>query len=174
LLQTTNHILIDNNVELIIESLPGMLHRGSSPPLSKVQPSYLQALRNEETSLPPSYRASVENKSSLGLPQRLERKLAEYDASQNIFKRWLFEIISLTLSAACMVSILSNTTKGPCDNFTLLGHRHRDLSPLERPASQQMASCYVYQQRAVQDRICRSHTSNFGIHWTIEMGLVPW
>ena len=53
---------------------------------------------------PPSYRVSVQNPSTLDIPQRLERKLAQYNASENVWKRWLFEIISWTASAACIVS----------------------------------------------------------------------
>lgn len=42
----------------------------------------------------------------MDLTQRLERKLAEYNASQNIFKRWLFEILSWLIAAVCMGSIV--------------------------------------------------------------------
>jgi hypothetical protein len=42
----------------------------------------------------------------LDLIQRLEKKLAEYNASQNVFKRWLFEIVSWLVSAACMGAIV--------------------------------------------------------------------
>jgi hypothetical protein len=45
-------------------------------------------------------------KSSLDLTQRLERKLAEYNASENVFKRWLFEILSWVVSALCMGAII--------------------------------------------------------------------
>ncbi|KAE8836663.1 hypothetical protein HRS9139_04761 [Pyrenophora teres f. teres] len=55
---------------------------------------------------PPSYRASVHHQPSLDLPQRIEQKLAQYDASQNICKRWLFEIASVTTSAVCMGAII--------------------------------------------------------------------
>src|SRR5690242_461610 len=54
---------------------------------------------------PPSYRASVQEANSLDITQRLERKIAQYNASQKIWKRWLFEIVSWTTSAACMVSV---------------------------------------------------------------------
>jgi hypothetical protein len=59
---------------------------------------------SENVSPPPFYRASMQEKISLDLSQRFERKLGEYNASQNIFKRWLFEIVSLAISAICMVS----------------------------------------------------------------------
>ncbi|KAL6170336.1 hypothetical protein ACJQWK_03320 [Exserohilum turcicum] len=38
--------------------------------------------------------STKQDKSSLDFTQRLEKKLAAYNASQNIFKRWLFEIVS--------------------------------------------------------------------------------
>ncbi|XPS69558.1 hypothetical protein M3J09_001826 [Ascochyta lentis] len=58
--------------------------------------------RDEEL---PSYRASLHQK-SLDIPQRMEKKLARYNASQNVFKRWLFEIICWITSAACMGAII--------------------------------------------------------------------
>lgn len=45
-------------------------------------------------------------KSSLDFTQRIERKLAEYNASDNVFKRWLFEMISWLISASCMIAII--------------------------------------------------------------------
>jgi hypothetical protein len=42
--------------------------------------------------LPLSDRTSVRHTPSLDLPQRLERKLARYDASESAFKRWLLWI----------------------------------------------------------------------------------
>jgi hypothetical protein len=42
----------------------------------------------------------------LDLTQRLERKLAEYSASENVFKRWLFEILCWLISALCMGAII--------------------------------------------------------------------
>jgi len=46
------------------------------------------------------------NKSSLDFTQKIERKLAEYNASQNVFKRWLFEISSWLVSAVCMGAMI--------------------------------------------------------------------
>jgi hypothetical protein len=43
---------------------------------------------------------------SLDLTQRLERRLAEYNASTNVFKRWLLEVVSWTISALCMIAII--------------------------------------------------------------------
>ncbi|RYO72081.1 hypothetical protein AA0113_g1648 [Alternaria arborescens] len=53
-----------------------------------------------DASLP--YASDDKDKRSLDLIQRLEKKLAEYNASQNVFKRWLFEIICWLVSAACI------------------------------------------------------------------------
>lgn len=53
---------------------------------------------------PPSYRASRPASVSLDISQRFERTLARYNASDSIWKRWLFEIISWAASAACVVS----------------------------------------------------------------------
>ncbi|KAF2731233.1 hypothetical protein EJ04DRAFT_526326 [Polyplosphaeria fusca] len=40
------------------------------------------------------------------LAQRIEQKLWNYSASRNVVKRWLLEIISWSLSAACMAGIM--------------------------------------------------------------------
>lgn len=45
-------------------------------------------------------------KPTLDFTQRLERKWAEYNASQNVVRRWLFEIISWLLSALCMGTMI--------------------------------------------------------------------
>ncbi|KAF2830652.1 hypothetical protein CC86DRAFT_378915 [Ophiobolus disseminans] len=60
---------------------------------------------------PPSYRASVRERFSLDIPRRIERKLAQYNASKSIFKRWLFEIVSVIISALCM-ALLQNRPLG--------------------------------------------------------------
>jgi hypothetical protein len=44
--------------------------------------------------------------SSLDITQRIERKLAEYNTSQNAFKRWLFEILCWLASALAMGAII--------------------------------------------------------------------
>jgi hypothetical protein len=51
---------------------------------------------------PPSYQAPVNKRTNLDITSHIERKLAQYNASQNIFKRWLFEIVSVAISAVCM------------------------------------------------------------------------
>jgi hypothetical protein len=49
---------------------------------------------------------STTNKPSLDFTQRFERKLAEYNASENAFKRWLFEILCWIVSALAMGAII--------------------------------------------------------------------
>jgi len=50
--------------------------------------------------------SAPEEKTPLDLVQRLERKLAEYNGSQNFIKRWLFEITSWLVSALCMGAVI--------------------------------------------------------------------
>ncbi|CAN9090268.1 unnamed protein product [Alternaria alternata] len=45
-------------------------------------------------------------KPSLDFTQRIERKLAVYNASDNVFKRWLFETASWLVSALCMGAVV--------------------------------------------------------------------
>lgn len=47
------------------------------------------------------------NTHALDFTQRLERKLAEYNASENAVKRWLFEILCWCVSAICMGAIVA-------------------------------------------------------------------
>jgi hypothetical protein len=75
-------------------SLPGPWRRSSLRPVHSRESRY--------GTPPPAYRASVHGKTSLDITQRVERKLAQYNASENLFKRWLFEIISVATSAFCM------------------------------------------------------------------------
>ncbi|CAI6323308.1 unnamed protein product [Periconia digitata] len=56
---------------------------------------------------PPSYNAEPhQTKSSLDITQRLERNLAHLNASNNVYKRWSYEIISWSISAICMAAIV--------------------------------------------------------------------
>ncbi|KAH7350469.1 hypothetical protein BKA66DRAFT_541071 [Pyrenochaeta sp. MPI-SDFR-AT-0127] len=50
--------------------------------------------------------ATTKEKTSLDFTQRIERMLAEFNASENVIKRWLFEIISWFISASCMTAIV--------------------------------------------------------------------
>jgi hypothetical protein len=60
---------------------------------------------NEETAS--EYTHSTKNeKLSLDFTQRIERKLAEYNASQNVIKRWIFEICSWLVSAVSMGAMI--------------------------------------------------------------------
>lgn len=42
----------------------------------------------------------------LDVTQKLERKLAELNASENVFKRWIYEIVTLVIAMICMASII--------------------------------------------------------------------
>ncbi|CAI6323242.1 unnamed protein product [Periconia digitata] len=46
------------------------------------------------------------SKSSLDITQKLEKKLAELNASENVFKRWIYEIVTLSIAATCMAAIV--------------------------------------------------------------------
>lgn len=47
-----------------------------------------------------------QEKRCLDFTQRIEKKLAEYNASNNVFKRWLLELISWSISALCMGAVV--------------------------------------------------------------------
>jgi hypothetical protein len=79
------------------EWLKPAYHRTSRPLSSQSNVSYIPSTIASGTS---------RNKKSLDLTQRIERKLAEYNTSQNVFKRWLFEISSWLVSACCMGAII--------------------------------------------------------------------
>ncbi|KAF1911259.1 hypothetical protein BDU57DRAFT_97498 [Ampelomyces quisqualis] len=49
----------------------------------------------------------AKEKIHLDFTQRFERKLAEYNGSENVFKRWLFEIICWLISAVSMGAIVA-------------------------------------------------------------------
>jgi hypothetical protein len=79
-------------------------------PLTTVYHQTLPALPPQHTSgLTPSTTGTStleKKKPSLDLTQRFEQQLAKYNASQNVFKRWLFEIINWLVSASCMGAII--------------------------------------------------------------------
>jgi hypothetical protein len=149
-------------------------------PISRLPPSYIRAPSDEDTTPPPSYRASIQQKPPLDLSQRFEKNLAEYNASQNILKRWLFEIVSLTLSAICMVSIprlpsiwkSSSIPQSKTDGPNL-GSHNRHMRSHQGPASQRVATSFNCPKRTVQNCVGRPHTSNFRSYRSAEMGLVP-
>ena len=72
------------------------------------QPPWIQQGRWRQTRshTQGSLNSSKDGKSSLDFTQRIEKKLAEYNASENVFKRWLFEMMSWFVSASCMVAIV--------------------------------------------------------------------
>jgi hypothetical protein len=72
------------------------------PVLPQTRRNPLSHIDGEHETPPPSYQASALHKPHLDLPQRLEHKLAQYNASENVCKRWIFEILSVTTSAVCM------------------------------------------------------------------------
>ncbi|PVI00304.1 hypothetical protein DM02DRAFT_563204 [Periconia macrospinosa] len=79
----------------------------SLPSLSRSPPS------------PPSYSEVSEEKTSLDITQKLEKKLAQLNKSENVFARWLFEIVTWLISALCMAAIIVILIK--IDNRTLSG-----------------------------------------------------
>jgi hypothetical protein len=97
--------------------------------VNETQFSYLPTGGDAPRPPPNTYRAPVYEKRSLDFPSRLEQKLAQYNASQSILKRWLFEIISVTTSAICMGASLhahsilcTSLTNGPKrrNNWTIV------------------------------------------------------
>ena len=149
-------------------------------PVSRLPPSHIRAPSNEEITPPPSYRASIQHKPSLDLSQRFEKKLAEYNASQNILKRWLFEIVSLTVSAICMVSIprLPSIWKTPSirqskTDGSNLGSHNRHMCSHEGPASQRVATSFDRPKCTFQNCVGRPYTPNLRSYRSAEMGLVP-
>ncbi|CAI6323215.1 unnamed protein product [Periconia digitata] len=54
----------------------------------------------------PSTVEAQRNQSSLDITQRLERKLAQLNKSDNVLKRWIYEIVTWTVSASCMAAII--------------------------------------------------------------------
>ncbi|KAF1952534.1 hypothetical protein CC80DRAFT_596615 [Byssothecium circinans] len=63
--------------------------------------NHLQSQRS--TPDPPQY---SEAKESLDITQKLERRLARLNTSNSVLKRWMYEIISWSISALCMGAIV--------------------------------------------------------------------
>jgi hypothetical protein len=78
--------------------------RSLSPFRSAQQQRY--ATHHSSSASPNFSGTSPKEKNSLDFTQRVERKLAEYNASQNFFKRWLFEILSCFISLLCMGAVV--------------------------------------------------------------------
>jgi hypothetical protein len=73
------------------------------------QPSYTprhSPRDDDDTRWHDSSDTAKKDERSLDITQRIEKKLAEYNASENVFKKWLFEIISWCVSLICMASIV--------------------------------------------------------------------
>lgn len=80
---------------------------GDFPPTLRPQrPHSISHPSNERNSIS-SYDTTSGEKQSLDFTQRIERKLAAYNTSDNIFKRWLLEFSSWILSALCMGAIVT-------------------------------------------------------------------
>lgn len=97
------------------------MHDNYPPPYERSGTEYRQptASAHDQTSRPTSYERAfmhgygpdtagsfTNTKPSLHFTQRIERKLAEYNASENAFKRWLFEILCWLTSALSMGAII--------------------------------------------------------------------
>jgi len=85
--------------------------RTSMAPTSTARRSYLphnspQSGEYRRPHSPASLDLSENEKPSFDFTQRIERKLAEYNASNNVFKRWLFEMSSWLISACSMIAIV--------------------------------------------------------------------
>lgn len=115
---------------------------------------------NEEA--PPSYRASIQEGKPLDISQRLERKLAKYNASHNVWKRWFFEIVSWTASAACMVSRTPSILLTDLDaDIDTTGCCDWHLTLFTRPAPQRSIFRSRLVQRTFQNRFCSPDTAHF-------------
>lgn len=77
-------------------------------------PPRLTPQRQRSSSSVPPYPSSTnsdtsikDGKTGLDITQRLEQKLAAYNASGNVFKRWYFEILTWLVSALCSCTIVT-------------------------------------------------------------------
>ncbi|PVH93592.1 hypothetical protein DM02DRAFT_220929 [Periconia macrospinosa] len=77
--------------------------------MSHSTPPRIPLSDNQHAQVPPPYSTvdSHHTTSSLDLTQKLERNLAHLNASDNIFKRWIYEIVSWSVSALCMAAIVA-------------------------------------------------------------------
>jgi hypothetical protein len=80
---------------------------GDFPPTLRPQRSRSVSQPLKERNSIISYDTRSGEKQPLDFTQRLERKLAAYNASDNILKRWLLELSSWILSALCMGAIVA-------------------------------------------------------------------
>jgi hypothetical protein len=97
---------MDNHGARYINASPLLMAPISTAIRQRAPPITQQSDRYRRPCTPTSPISSENEKSSLDFTQRIERKLAEYNASENVFKRWLFEMMSWFVSASCMVAII--------------------------------------------------------------------
>jgi hypothetical protein len=129
---------------------------------------------NHGEAKPPSYRASTGRNSSFDVTQRLESKLARYNASQTVIKRWLIEILSVAISAICMGMIFKLCTRNIRICLMLTQHRRDDCNThdLAQSSAQKMASWSGSDQCALQNCLSGTDIAYIRGHWTTEMFLV--
>lgn len=78
------------------------------PDTSPITPGTAEkANKSKEQTLSPVEESTSGPFGALHLAQRVEQRLWKYSASRNVVKRWLMEIISWTVSACCMIGIIS-------------------------------------------------------------------
>jgi hypothetical protein len=158
-----------------MESQPKMRTGGRFPVLPQsTYSSSASHVDSQHGAPPPSYQASIRQKPSLDLPQRLERKLARYNASENVVKRWMFEILSVATSAVCM----GENERHPNDTlrkaYFLIRCYYRDTCSFERPISRKMACGSHNHNCPVQDRVRGAYTAHLRSYRATQMVLVPW
>ena len=97
---TENHDTLYSNIR------PTPMASTSTARRSYLPHSSPQSTEYRRPHSPESLDPSENEKPALDFTQRIERKLAEYNASNNVFKRWLFEISSWMISACSMMAIV--------------------------------------------------------------------
>ena len=80
---------------------------GKFPPRFKSQRPITRPGKSADTESVLTYDTVKADKSLLDITQRLERKLAEYNTSSNIIKRWHFEILTWLVSTLCLCTIVT-------------------------------------------------------------------
>jgi hypothetical protein len=95
-----NYSLLPSNANLAVMAPISTATRQQLPRISQ------QGGRYRRPCTPWSLDSSENEKPSLDFTQQIERKLAEYNASENVFKRWIFEMLSWLISACSMIAIV--------------------------------------------------------------------
>jgi hypothetical protein len=151
---------------------PPNMHTGPRA-LDISRPAPISTTGGPNNAPPPSYRASVRNDTSLDVTQRLERRLAHYNASRNVVKRWLFEIISVATSAICM-GMTCHICFCSCLKLTIPRRNCCNSCASQQQAFSNMASWFNHHYCTDQNYICCPNTTNIRGHWATKMVLVPW